>query len=38
VTMPRFRCHVTDRPTCVYHSHEGSLTSHGWVDRAFGDA
>jgi hypothetical protein len=38
VTMPRFRCHVTDRPTCVYHSHEGSLTSHGWVDWAFGDA
>lgn len=35
VTMPRFRCHLSDRRTCIYHSHEGSVTSHGWLDKAF---
>ena len=35
VTMPKFRCHVGERNTCVYHSHEGSLTSSAWLARAF---
>jgi hypothetical protein len=36
VTMPRFRCHVSDRRTSIYHAHDGSLTSQGWLDKAFG--
>ena len=35
VTMPKFRCYVSERNTCVYHSHEGSLTSSAWLARAF---
>ena len=35
VTMPRFRCHVSERVTCVYHAHEGSVTSAGWLEAAF---
>ena len=35
VTMPRFRCRVSTRRTAVYHSHEGSYTSSGWLDNAF---
>lgn len=38
VTMPRFRCKVSQRRTCVYHSHEGSVTSAGWLDKAFEQA
>jgi hypothetical protein len=37
VTMPKFRCKVSDRLTSIYHSHEGSLTSHEWVARTFGE-
>jgi hypothetical protein len=37
VTMPKFRCHVSQRHTSIYHSHEGSVTSHHWLPRAFGD-
>lgn len=33
VTMPKFRCHISrKRPTCIYHSHDGSLTSRDWLD------
>lgn len=35
VTMPRFRCRVSGRRTAIYHAHEGSLTSHPWLARAF---
>ncbi|MBI5279884.1 MAG: hypothetical protein HY854_25870 [Burkholderiales bacterium] len=36
VTMPKFRCLVSDtRRTTVYHSHEGSVTSKGWLEAAF---
>lgn len=35
VTMPRFRCLVSSRRTCIYHSHEGSVTSSGWLEAAF---
>lgn len=40
VTMPKFRCLVSDRKTAIYHSHEGSLTSRHWLADAFqpGDA
>lgn len=40
VTMPKFRCLVSDRKTAIYHSHEGSLTSRHWLEDAFqpGDA
>lgn len=34
VTMPKFRCLVSARHTCIYHSHEGSLTSREWVRKA----
>src|SRR5262249_11365036 len=37
VTMPRFRCHVSQRHTTVYHSHQGSLTSRDWLPRIFGE-
>jgi hypothetical protein len=37
VTMPKFKCKVSDRHTSIYHSHEGSVTSNEWVPRAFGD-
>lgn len=37
VTMPKFRCKVSDRLTCIYHSHEGSVTSAGWLPAAFGE-
>ena len=37
VTCPKFRCKVSQRLTAVYHSHEGSLTSQGWLAAAFGD-
>jgi hypothetical protein len=35
VTMPKFRCRVSDRRTCIYHAHEGSVTSHPWLAKAF---
>ncbi len=35
VTMPKFRCHLSARRTSIYHSHEGSTTSQGWLERAF---
>lgn len=35
VTLPKFRHHVSTRRTCIYHSHEGSLTSHGWLEKVF---
>ena len=35
VTMPRFRCHVSDRRTAIYHSHEGSVSSAIWLDKVF---
>lgn len=35
VTMPRFRCRLSSRRTCIYHAHEGSLTSHPWLAKAF---
>lgn len=36
VTMPRFRCKVSQtRRTCIYHSHDGSVTSAGWLPKAF---
>ena len=35
VTMPRFRCHRSERRTSIYHSHDGSSTSQGWLDAAF---
>jgi hypothetical protein len=38
VTMPKFRCKISDRHTSVYHSHGGSITSGDWVPRAFGDS
>ena len=38
VTMPKFKCKVSDRHTSIYHSHEGSVTSNEWIARAFGDA
>lgn len=38
VTMPKFRCKVSNRRTTVYHSHGGSLTSSEWLQRAFGEA
>lgn len=38
VTMPKFRCKVSQRMTSIYHSHEGSLTSNAWLQDAFGEA
>ena len=35
VTMPKFRCHRSDRHTCIYHAHAGSLTSQDWLAKAF---
>ena len=35
VTMPRFRCMIASRNTCIYHSHAGSLTSKHWLENAF---
>lgn len=35
VTMPKFLCHVGERNTSIYHSHEGSLTSSEWLTTAF---
>ncbi|MDQ2990118.1 MAG: glycosyltransferase family 2 protein [Pseudomonadota bacterium] len=35
VTMPKFRCHVSGRRTSIYHAHDGSTTSQGWLDKAF---
>lgn len=35
VTMPKFRCHLSARRTSIYHSHDGSTTSQGWLERAF---
>ncbi len=37
VTMPKFRCNVSDRFTSVYHAQPGSVTSGSWLPRAFGD-
>lgn len=34
ITMPKFRCLLSARRTCVYHSHEGSTSSRGWVQQA----
>jgi len=36
VTMPRFACFLSARRTAVYHAHEGSQTSAGWLDGALG--
>jgi hypothetical protein len=36
VTMPKFRCLSSERRTCIYHSHEGSVSSSGWIPEAFG--
>jgi hypothetical protein len=38
VTMPKFRCLVSERRTAIYHSHEGALTSSAWLPKAFGEA
>jgi hypothetical protein len=35
VTMPKFRCRVSNRGACIYHAHEGSVTSHPWLAKAF---
>lgn len=35
VTMPKFRCKLSNRRTTLYHAHEGSVTSQGWLERAF---
>ena len=35
VTMPKFRCHVSARRTAIYHAHEGSVTSSGWLEKTF---
>lgn len=35
VTMPKFRCHVSTRRTALYHAHEGSITSSGWLEKTF---
>jgi hypothetical protein len=35
VTMPKFRCHISSRRTAIYHAHEGSITSHPWLVKAF---
>jgi hypothetical protein len=33
VTMPKFRCNISrERQTCIYHSHDGSVTSRHWLD------
>jgi hypothetical protein len=37
VTMPKFRCKLSDRRTAVYHAHAGALTSAGWLPHAFGE-
>lgn len=37
VTMPKFRCKVSDRRTAIHHAHEGALTSTGWLPAAFGE-
>lgn len=37
VTMPKFRCLVSQRHTTVYHSHEGSMTSREWLPKVFGE-
>lgn len=37
VTMPKFRCKVSQRLTSIYHSHQGSVTSNHWLPDAFGD-
>ncbi len=35
VTMPKFRCKVSDVRTCIYHAHEGSVTSRDWLQNIF---
>jgi hypothetical protein len=35
VTMHKFRCHVSVRRTSIYHVHDGSATSQGWLEKAF---
>jgi glycosyltransferase involved in cell wall biosynthesis len=35
VTMPKFRCRVSNRRTSIYHAHEGSITSNHWLAKAF---
>ncbi len=35
VTMPRFRRRIARRNTCIYHSHEGAVTSSHWLANAF---
>lgn len=37
VTMPKFRCKLSERRTAIYHAHEGALTSAGWLPAAFGE-
>jgi len=34
VTMPRFRCFTSERQTTIYVSHQGSVTSAGWLEGA----
>jgi hypothetical protein len=36
MTLPKFRCTLSMRRTCIYHSHEGSHTSAGWLKNTFG--
>lgn len=36
VTMPKFRCRVSNRRTSIYHAHEGSITSQHWLPQTFG--
>lgn len=35
VTMPKFRCIRSQRHTCIYHSHEGTVSSKEWLEQAF---
>jgi hypothetical protein len=35
VTMPKFRCRLWSRRTCIHHAHEGSVTRHPWLAKAF---
>ena len=31
VTMPKFRCTLSQRQTAIYHAHEGAVTSNEWL-------
>ncbi|HEY8047920.1 MAG TPA: glycosyltransferase family A protein [Ramlibacter sp.] len=36
VTMPKFRCKVSDRMTSVYHAHEGAVEASKWLPPEWG--